>query len=139
MLKTYLIIAILSCLFGSCHPDMFYSWVTLKNNSTKGICYAYSNSFPDTSIPIGNYIPKGTPGPPSGVIQPGESYSLVKSGSLESYFTSAPSGTLELFIFDANTVQTIAWDTVLSKYLILKRYDLTLDSINKTGRIIDYP
>ena len=132
MIKAYLFSSTVFCMLMSCHPDKYYTWFTINNNSSKGICYAYSNKYPD-------YLPSGAAGAPSIVIQPGTGYSLVQAGSLDSYFTSVRSDTLELFIFDARVVQTVPWDSVLAKYLILKRYDLTLDSIRKMKNVINYP
>jgi len=139
MTKKYLFLLVIYCALISCHPDRFFGWFSIKNNSSKGICYSYSNLYPDTSIPKGNYVPSGSPGPPSITIQPGESYSLLKAASLDSYFNSVTSGTMELFIFDSHTVETVSWDSVRTNYLILKRYDLTLDSIKKMNGVINFP
>ena len=45
MLKVLIYLVFLSLLFISCHPDRFYAFFTIKNNSNKGICYVYSNSY----------------------------------------------------------------------------------------------
>jgi hypothetical protein len=107
--KKFILGAVLFASLVSCHPDRFYTWFTIKNNSSKVICYTYSNLYPDTSIPKGNYLPSGAAGVPSVTIQPGEGYDLIKSATLESYFTSVASDTIALFIFDASIVQTVPW------------------------------
>ncbi len=138
MIKNYIFLAILFNVLTSCHPDKYYSFFTIKNNSASGICYSYSNSYPDTSIPNNKYLPTPIIAP-SNVIQSGESYTVVKAATLGDYFKSVPSGTMEIFIFDAQVVQTIPWDTVVTKYMVLKRYDLSLDSIKKMNGVINYP
>ena len=98
--------------------DTFY----IKNTSNKSITYTTSNLFPDTSIvQILNY-------------------KIINPGQLDgpfAYSTSA-SGVVEVFLFDNNIFQTNTWDNVSKKYLILKRYDLTKDSISKMGGVITY-
>lgn len=135
----YIFISVLFFSLASCRPDTFYTFFKIKNNGAGGICYRYSNLYPDTTIPRGSYLPGGTIAAPSDIIPSGQSYSVIKAAPLDSYFKSVLSDTMEIFIFDANIVQTTPWDTVLAKYLILKRYDLTLDSIKKMHGIITYP
>jgi hypothetical protein len=47
--------------------------------------------------------------------------------------------TLSVFIFDAQVLENTPWDTVKAKYIILKRYDLSLDDLNKLNWTITYP
>lgn len=137
-MKFYLTL-VASLLSISCHPDRYNTWFTIKNNSSRGICYSYFYSFPDTSIPIGGYLPPGEADPPSVTSPSSITYDLVKSASLENVFSVTPSGNFQLSIFDETVADIVTWDTVRANYLILKRYDLTLGSINKMDRIITYP
>lgn len=43
------------------------------------------------------------------------------------------------FIFDAHLLETTPWDTVVKNYMILKRYDLTLEDMQKSDWTITYP
>ena len=43
------------------------------------------------------------------------------------------------FIYDANTLETTPWDTVAKKYLVLKRYDLSLADLERMNWTITYP
>jgi hypothetical protein len=49
------------------------------------------------------------------------------------------SGWVEVFLFNVDTLQKYGWQTVTSKYLITKRYDLTYDSIKANNNVINYP
>ncbi len=48
-------------------------------------------------------------------------------------------GWVEIFLFNVDTLQKYGWQTVASKYLITKRYDLTYDSIKVDNNVINYP
>jgi hypothetical protein len=48
-------------------------------------------------------------------------------------------GSVEIFLFDVDTLQKYGWQTVASKYLITKRYELTYDSIKANNNVINYP
>ncbi len=43
------------------------------------------------------------------------------------------------FIYDAQTLETTPWDTVVKKYMILKRHDLTKKDLDSMGWKITYP
>lgn len=48
-------------------------------------------------------------------------------------------GFLELFLFNADTLQKYPWQTIVSGYLVAKRYILTYDSLKANNNIIRYP
>jgi hypothetical protein len=50
-----------------------------------------------------------------------------------------PPDTPEIFIYDAKLVQTTPWDSVVGKYLVLKRYDFSLQDLEKMNGIVTYP
>jgi len=52
---------------------------------------------------------------------------------------SIPSDTLMVYVFDANVLETIPWETVISDNLILKRYDLSLEDLQDSDWTITYP
>jgi hypothetical protein len=108
---------------GSCKTIRSDGAIYIHNNSGKSIYWSMSGLYPDTTIaPI--------------------SYSVnIDSGQTKgpySYLLSS-SGVIELFLFDNSVLGANPWDSVVSKYLILKRYDLTQDSIVKLNSIITYP
>jgi hypothetical protein len=46
---------------------------------------------------------------------------------------------LMVFLFSKDTIEQIPWNQIRDKYLILRRYDLTLDSLEKRNWTIEYP
>jgi hypothetical protein len=124
--------------FMSCRPDHYFD-LSIKNNSDSGIYYTYSTLYPDTAVDTSVYIPPGSTRTPSEVIYPGQTNTVIAIASLQGYFSTIPSDTLEIFIYDAKLVQRTSWDSVVAKYLVLKRYDLTLQEIEKMNGIVTYP
>ena len=47
--------------------------------------------------------------------------------------------TLFLFIFDANVIERTPWDIVARDYLVLRRYDLTLEDLQRLNWQVTYP
>ena len=129
----------MSFMVVSCHPDTFYTFFDIKNNSDKAIYYTYSNKYPDTSVDQSIYIPAGSTRTPSEIINAHSTSAVVKSASLQDYFKTVSSDTIEIFIYDADVVKNVSWDSVVAKNLVLRRYLLTLDSINKLAKVITYP
>ena len=47
--------------------------------------------------------------------------------------------TVFVYIFDATIVENTSWDVIAKDYLVLKRYDLTLDDLQRLDWKITYP
>jgi hypothetical protein len=122
--KSSILIFVIACL-QACKGtsyDIFY----VKNNSNLILSYDVSNRYPDTSILL-----DGNAGSTE-IIRPG-----LTAGPF--LYTKSHFGIVEIFLFDSNIFANTPLDTIRSRYLILKRYDLTTDSLNKMGGIITYP
>ena len=133
----------------------FYSCTDIKsiddrlkiyNSSSKTIVYEISTKFPDTSLSSNFYNVAGDTAPTSAiqtfthVILPSNTNTYRLYGQWEGEFSSEiPSGKIEIFIFDLGALKINSWDTIAKNYLILKRYDLTLDSLKKMNWLIRYP
>lgn len=113
------------CISATCSKDRVKTAFFIKNNSTKSIYFAFSDKYPDTSIPP--YIPLAIVTDPQG------------SGGPFLYSVSSNSGIVEIFLFDSSIVASKPWDSITKNYMVLKRYDLTIDSINKMNTTITYP
>ena len=49
------------------------------------------------------------------------------------------SSKIMIFIFDAHTLETVSWKTVIDEKLYLKRYDLSVHDIESMGWKFSYP
>ena len=57
----------------------------------------------------------------------------------EEIFFNLPKDTLSVFIFHTDTLTEYTWNEVRDKYMILKRYDLSLDDLRRLNFKITYP
>ncbi|GAB4278070.1 MAG: hypothetical protein Kow0068_01530 [Marinilabiliales bacterium] len=55
------------------------------------------------------------------------------------YETIIPSDTLMVYVFDASILETTSWDPVKANYLVLRRYDLSLQDLKDMSWTITYP
>lgn len=106
----------------------------IKNNSDKRLYACAQINFPDTSI--GSYNPSVSK--ENYEVLPQSEKRLI-SHSWEQVVVSSGSDTLMLFIFDAQVLEKTPFATVKNQYLILKRYDLSLDDFQRMNWIINYP
>ena len=114
--------------------------ISIKNNSNKSLYFTYSFTYPDTSVDNSQYIPKGSTRTPSVVVDPGQLANIIISRvSLDEFYDQIPSGKFEVLVYDANVVKNTPWDTVVAKYLVLKRYELTSGDVTRTNGKISYP
>lgn len=115
--------------------EYFYEILLVnKSNCDLYVYPAYresENVYPDTLLPI--------------------SYKFFNKVSSNSDFTwssqiqwkeiiqKLPADTLSVFFIDATIFENVAWDTIRKNYLILKRYDLSIEDLEKTDYTITYP
>lgn len=59
--------------------------------------------------------------------------------TIEGWFSKFPNDTVSLFIFDAEVVESNSWEKVVDEYLVLQRYDLSIEDFKKLGSLIPYP
>lgn len=110
------------------------SRLIIKNNSDKRI-YAYAQiNHPDTTI--GSYNPSLSK--QDYEVLPHSEESLF-SHSWEQDVVKSKSDTLMMFLYEAQTVDSTPWDTVVKRYMILKRYDLSLADLQRMNWTITYP
>jgi len=99
-----------------------------------------SSQYPDTSTFVG--IPNPVLDPNFTKVLPNESNTQVlwSRDCIELAFKDLiPSDTIMVFVFDAKELETHAWDTVTKNYLIIKRYDLSLEDLQGMHWTIAYP
>jgi len=63
------------------------------------------------------------------------SFSCYEKIFIDEYF----SDTVYVYVFDAAVVDTTPWDIVAKDYLVLKRYDLSLEDLQRLDWQVTYP
>ncbi len=132
-------LAIITSLFfllsaGTCsdNNDGHHSFI-FKNNSGEGIFLQYSERYPDTlwQCDLG-----------SGVIDSKASYTFELRGSFEKEFIRLQKkgiDYIQLTIVDSLIYETQKCDSIRENNLVLKRYQLNLETLEQNNWVITYP
>lgn len=132
MIRSFLLIM----LFTGCWRNYYDTRLTFINNSQKSIYVSISDIYKDTNYVFVNYNPANMPNEYK--ILPNETKVPIKPiGSWEKVYSNQSK--LSFYVFDAQIMETIPWDTIKAKYLVLKRYDLSLKDLQQMNWTIIYP
>lgn len=123
-------ICILSVLlFKTCKFPDEQSFFTITNNTNHSISYYVGESYPDTLI-VQNK-------PHLRIIQPASSSKDSNWGTWKERFSKIEK--LSVFIFHTDTLNKYIWEGVADKYMVLKRYDLSLEDLQQLGWSLPFP
>jgi hypothetical protein len=130
---------VLLAICSQCELAMDYSYgIDLVNNSGHSIGYyfadggKYGTFYPDSLPETNDYIMYDI----NKVVRPGFEQHYK---SWEKFFQNLPYDTLSVFIFHTDTLNKYTWGEVRSGYMILKRYDLSLEDLREMEFKIIYP
>ncbi len=140
MKKTLILIFAFVLIAVSCGKDNFNGYdnrLHILNNSNISIYFAPFDSYPDTSLYGRGVVP--TSSAITYKVSAHTTEKLSVNCCWEDIISDLPCDTLMLFIFDAKVLETTPWDTVKAKYLVLKRYDLSLQDLEDMNWTITYP
>ena len=136
MMRTITIFALLILIITSCRKDYYDTRLNFVNNSDSSIYVISSDFYKDTAYVYVNYYPGNDPN--QFKIEPHETkIPIMPIGSWERIYEEED--TIAFYVFDAQILETIPWDTIKSKYLVLKRYDLTFADLVRQNWTITYP
>jgi len=119
----------------NCHKT-----ITFKNISNNSLYVVGSTFYPDSSIYSG--IPNPVLDPTHTKVFPEETNTRVLWGRdcIELAFKDLiPSDTMMVYVFDAHLLETTPWDSVKANYMVLKRFDLSIEDLENSNWIITYP
>jgi hypothetical protein len=129
----------------SCNPFDINKNDDLKvfNNSDTRVYFDWRSEYPDTTLNktdpqwVGPY--NSLPWSENG-LNPNETKVIRLRGSWEDCFAdNIPSDTIMVYIIDADVLENVYWDTIVKNYMILKRYDLSLQDLEDMNWTITYP
>ena len=129
------IIIILFCsisLFNSCctHDGC----IKIKNNANHAIYFDVCYSLPNKEIPSTS---------PTSNVQKykcnANDYKSFGTYSWSQLINNLPSKKIRLFIFHADTVETVDWEKIRKEYKVLKWYDLSVEDLEKMDWTVEYP
>jgi len=143
MKMNFLILIVAALFFNQACTDKeenCHKTITFKNKTTDTLFVVGSTFYPDTSIYSG--IPNPVLDPNFTKVLPDENNTRVLWGRdcIELDFKDLiSSDTLMVYVFDAHVLENTPWDTVKARYLVLKRYDLSLEYLKQSDFTIKYP
>lgn len=138
-MKTF--ISILICLIfielGCVKEPAGHRIIEFVNNSTKNLYVRINDAnYPDTLIRLGdirkskNYFFVAAKTSNSTILRDNSPWEYsIKDFRFE---------TIMVFVFNADQIKDLPWDTVVNKYMILKRYDLNLEKLDSLNWKINY-
>ncbi len=115
--------------------DKFYDIIVINNSS--GDVYVHKadldaeKQYPDTLLPSSNATFLKIPANKRGYFD--------SKTTWEENIKNLPSDTLSVFFIDGSTFENEEWDTIMDNYLILKRYDFSIEDLEKSNFTITYP
>jgi hypothetical protein len=132
-------IALLAFLFGCpVEGEMpLDSTLTIINKSNEPITnyWNYYNAL-DTLLPNMPFYPS-IDQIKEHTIMPGDSLSY--SGHFVASLQDQQAVVLMVFLFSYDSIRTLQWERIREKYLILERYDLSLQDLINRNWIVEYP
>lgn len=134
LLFLYLICSANSCSKenGQGHAD---KRLNIINNTEHIIASFIQYNYPDTSIQD-----KETPGFNSISIEPHSKNVHLTFVSWETLINQNNQyGIISILIFSSDTIQTYSWEEIQKNYNVLKRYDLSLQDLERMNWTITYP
>ena len=117
------------CITG-CDPVDYR--LKLSNKADYDVYYQYTGRFDptDTSIADRQLTPLYR-------LKAGDSIAQPMHGSWQSVFQQYAN--IQWFFYRVDLVDSIDWERVQREYLVERRFDLTLDSIQRRGWVVQFP
>ena len=138
-MKTIIYLLIISiALTGKGCPDndqITDATITIINNTNESIVYySINKSTTDTLL-------SSLPYPIS--VENTDSVDANNStkfgGPFKKLFNDNPSDILIIFLFSRDTIEQVPWERIVDEYLVLRRYDLTLEDLEAMDWTVVYP
>jgi hypothetical protein len=106
-----------------------------ESNTNVSIYYGFGEfqgvAYPDTMLPLNKKLLQQD-------ILSGTKKDFTTQTKIEVLFKSLPRDTLSVFILSTDTISIYSWDKVRLENKLLKRYDLSLGDLQKSGFTITY-
>jgi hypothetical protein len=133
-MKQLIILLMMSALLwcATCEPfvESVYS-ISLRNDTNQALSYTVSFNYPDTLIPSDYTKLRGLPATKTSFYDSKKDWDKVFKEDL-------PGDTLSFFIF-TDVVTEDNWESVRANYEVAKRYDLSLQDLERLNWTVVYP
>lgn len=132
---TFSLIAIIMLAASRCLVEDFYV-ITVRNDLGKSVFFFETglpedSQYPDTLLPAVK--------PDLAEIKSNERFRIYSRTKWEDVFSSLRSDTLSVYFFDSDTLNKYDWSKIREGYKVLKRYDLSLQDLERLNYLVTYP
>ena len=139
-MKNIRILCILSLLLisSACEDtfgEKFYT-IFIDNNSSKTVYFYTYDEFSEIQYPD-TILPSTNPGPT--ILGSGARFYIRDRKPWPELINELSSDTLSIFFFADNIYEDSSWSAISNQYLILKRYDLSIDDLERINFKVPYP
>ena len=132
----FIFVVSLLCI-GCPDNDPADSELSIANNSSTKLIYFIQINEPIDTLLSTFAFPLTPENTKSRVINPDESV-VLKEG-FKRILSGYRNKVLMLYLFTRDTIEQISWDQIVDDYMILGRYDLTLEDLERLNWTINYP
>lgn len=137
-----ILMIIMLCFNQACgdKEDNCQKTIAFENTTTKSLYVTSSYEYPDTLSFIGMPNPVLDSSHTKVLAEETNTRVLWGRDCIELAFKDLiPSDTMMVYVFDAKVLEGNTWETVKENYLVLKRYDLSLQDLESMNWTITYP
>jgi hypothetical protein len=141
-MKTFIGSILILFIFTNCCQTLIRYGLHITNNSINAVgCYFYlawegGNEgivYPDTTL-VSLRTGEVT------IIKSGQTYHASRPLSpITEWISSLPCDTISVFFFSQDTLNTYSWEEIKHRYKVLRRYDLSIEDIQKLKNKYDVP
>jgi hypothetical protein len=126
---------LINILLLTCCKDIYDTTTIVVNNSETAIYCTTGDYYVDSSYVFTNYNP--TNNVRHHKIEPHDTLRRFFSVDWKNLY--GENDTIAFYFFDADVMENTPWETVKKEYLVLYRYDLTLENLRTLNWVIPYP
>ena len=132
-----LIIILMSSQCSESESDDCHRFITVDNNSNKDLFLTVSSEYPDTITYFGYQFTVNNIMIKNSISR----YEVFEKGNCMEKVIGIENeyGVLMFFIFDNEIVKTVPWETIVKNKMYLKKYIMTVDSLQAKDWTITYP
>ena len=138
-LKPSILIILTLILFGGClmDSDRADAELTIVNNSNQIIVHYDELKFPNDTA-LSTIAFQQTPGnTASRLIYPHDH--VTEKAAFKRILNRNRDRAFMLYLFSRDTIEQVPWDRIVDEYLVLRRYDLTLEDLEAMNWVVEYP
>ena len=140
--QVFLVLISLLLICSYCEKESsLHDIITFENGSSDTLYVSFAFGYPDTLAYGRDANPISDPNSNKVLPNAKNTTALQLHGSYweTKFYNRSPSDKLMVFVFEASVLENTPWETVINDYMVLERYDLTLQDLIDMNWTLTYP